>query len=133
MEGISMDGVVEIGHHVILDVLDTPLMDRRVKFLETTLTLLFGGVEQTLLWKIKKDIWVMWNLRQRHTVGRNDKAVEIILSTTNPSRFDGFRQVLDNIGGYVAIISQTQGALPNSYLLHGRESDRGGGISTQVM
>ena len=139
-----MDGVVEFGHHVIMDVLESPRDPE--KFLETTLTLLFGGVEHTILWKIKRDIWVMWNLTQRHTVGSNGKAIEIIQSTCpGSSRFEGFREVLDNIGGYVAILNQdeaeviightksSKGVLPNSFLLHGRGPDRGGGISARVM
>ena len=113
--------------------------------MEKILVLLYGSVAHTIIWKIKRDVWVMWNMNQRELLGVNETAKEIVASLTNNSQFDGYVRILDNIGGYVAILNQEEvdivtsntefstGPLPNSFTLYGRGPDRGGGITAWVM
>ena len=107
--------------------------------------ILFDSVESTIVWKIKREVWVMWNMNQSYRWGTNETAKEILIAACRNSQFEGFVKTLDNIGGLVAILNQeevevimnhtefSKGALPNSFVLHGSGPDRGGGITAWVM
>ena len=142
MEGISVDGVVEIGHSLITDASDLPLEIQK-RALTIAIGAMFGSIGDTVMWNIKEGVWMSWNLNMWERFGVNTVAQEIaykaIMEQTVVDE-EGLQDALDHIGGFVAILSNEEaslilkefpyisGPMPRMFFLQGPTDGKGGGI-----
>ena len=147
MEGISVDGVIEIGHSLISDVegLEEPLQKRA---LSIALTAMFGAIGHTVLWNIRKGAWMVWNVDMWERFGPNQVAQDIAYKAMMEQHIvdeDALQESLDHVGGYVAILSGEEaglilkkftyinGPMPRMFFLEGPVDRGGGGIGAVVL
>ena len=145
MEGISVDGVVEVGHSLIVDAGDIghPLLVR--KALDVALRAMFGSIPNTVVWNIRDGVWMMWNVDMLDRFGVNETAQDVAEKAMRGRVGDEeLDEAIDHIGGFVAIISEQEaslilreftyinGPLQRMFFLQGPE-DKGGGISIEAV
>ena len=142
MECIGIDGVVEIGHAMILEAEGHADPDTTIR---AAMVGLFGAIQYTALWKIKGASWVMWNVVQTQYHGQNKKAQRVIMETAPSFAWsEEVKEILSTIGGCVAILNEkekdlvlqhtqtsTNHLVPDFYFIHGPTDDNSrGGIGT---
>ncbi len=110
MEGISMDGVVEIGHDSILKIAHghASLATTRA---DNLLLTLFGGTENTIVWRLKDNTWMMWNVTRRHIDGPNHRAIQIAVEQSDLAFNDEIADLMDTIGGYVVVMNEEEASI----------------------
>ncbi len=105
-----MDGVVEIGHDSILKIAQghESLATTRA---DNLLLTLFGSIENTIVWRLCENTWMMWNVTQRHIDGPNIRAMQIAADYTDLVFNDEVTDLMDTIGGYVVVMNEEEASI----------------------
>ena len=138
MEGVCVNGSVEIGHSIFLEAGDTGS-----KWIQIALSAVFGTDGHIIMWNIREGTWVAWNVLLRQLHGPNERAIKIIQRTYDRAAIlpHEVEAALEHIGGFVGILTDEEadvifGALPFQngpttrmfVLRNGNERGRDGGI-----